>query len=98
MPENTKAKVTDGTYDRNIYIFMNHVVYFSVLWAGVHPNLPITIIKILHVPCLFVWKKKKLAIVARDSWINMYSSLQLFWKFFLFDPTSKNIPACRSGF
>jgi hypothetical protein len=31
------------------------------------------------------------------SGINMYSILQLFWKFFLFDPTLKHIPICRSG-
>jgi hypothetical protein len=30
--------------------------------------------------------------------INMYSSLQLFGKFFLFDPSPKHIHACRSGF
>ena len=33
---------------------MNQVVCLSVSWAGIHPNLPKTIFKILHMPCLFV--------------------------------------------
>jgi hypothetical protein len=102
LPENTKAETTVGTDNRNIKnIFMNQVLCLSVSWADIHPNLPKPIFKMLHMPsligCLLVLKIEA-GISGQGFRENMYSISQFLRKLFLFEPMSKHIPACRSGF
>ena len=76
MAENTKAKTTDGTHDKNIKnLFTNQVICLSVSWGGIPPNIP----KIILFFSVFAGDSGQ---AFRDKYC---SSFQLLWKFFLFE-------------